>query len=114
MLRCLVLMVLCLVAAVRTATAQNPYNLTHPVPRLATIFTDQAEDRPGVPIDVTVDRNGDVIVVPVAPVMTTNEEGDPTGRIGVELQVVTTRMGPLTAIKEGVLEVGRTLEESIH
>jgi membrane-associated protease RseP (regulator of RpoE activity) len=55
-----------------------------------------------------------VIVVPVAPVMTTNEDGDPTGRIGVELQVVTTRMGPLTAIKEGVLEVGRTIEESIH
>ena len=82
--------------------------------QLATIFTDQAEDRPGVPIDVTVDRNGDVIVVPVAPVMTTNEDGDPTGRIGVELQVVTTRMGPLTAIKEGVLEVGRTIEESIH
>ena len=74
--------------------------------QLATIFTDQAEDRPGVPIDVTVDRNGNAIAVPVAPVMTTNEDGDPTGRIGVELQVVTTRMGPVTAIKEGVLEVG--------
>jgi hypothetical protein len=40
MLRCLVLIVLCLVAARRTASAQDPYNLTSPVPRLATIFTD--------------------------------------------------------------------------
>ena len=78
-----------------------------------TIFTAQAEDRPGEPIDVTVDRNGDVIVVPVAPVMTDDEEGDPTGRIGVELQVVTTRMGPLTAIKEGVTR-GRPHDRGVH
>jgi hypothetical protein len=40
MLRRLVLMVLCLLAADRTVSAQDPYNLTSPVPKLATIFTD--------------------------------------------------------------------------
>ena len=36
----LTLAVLCLVLAARTAEAQDPYNLTAPVPNLATIFTD--------------------------------------------------------------------------
>ena len=40
MLRRLVLAFVCLVAAVRPADAQDPYNLTAPVPELATIFTD--------------------------------------------------------------------------
>lgn len=65
------------------------------------------EKSPGKPLRLTVERNGKLIRLNVTP-KPTREGSSTVGRIGIEFEATLVRVGPITAIVEGVKQAYST------
>jgi membrane-associated protease RseP (regulator of RpoE activity) len=82
--------------------------------QLVSAFSDLAESHPGQAARVDIVRDGTTSTISVAPVATEDENGNPIGRIGIQIDETPVRMGVVSATVHGVAEVGYTIADSIR
>jgi regulator of sigma E protease len=79
--------------------------------QLVEVMTAQAEDRPGQPIDLGVERDGSIVTVAVTPQLA-DVEGRTIGRVGVTIELHSQPQSLGDSMVGGVQLVWRSVEES--
>jgi membrane-associated protease RseP (regulator of RpoE activity) len=79
--------------------------------QLVEVMTAQAEDRPGQPIDLGVERDGSIVTVAVTPQLA-DVEGRTIGRVGVTIELHSQPQSLGASMVGGVQLVWRSVEES--